>query len=157
MPPAVTRRTTTMTTRVVTIWCSRCAIRVHHAPDTGGVTGVSGTRGKVVFARCYSEIVGYAGSRQLEPAQRFEVVSHAGGCIAGRLSAVRGETLRLGEVLLEQRLVRADLVVWIAHLSSRVVVVHVGEAKRRLDRTGAVVPQAGDGVEPVVGEEARAG
>src|SRR4051812_10940004 len=120
------------------------------------VTGTSGSHRKIVSARYCSEISGYATRWQLEPAQRLEVPAHPGRRLARRLIAVRGEALCLREVLLEQRLFGVHVVVRVAHLPGLVVVVHVGKPKRRLDRAGTVVPQAGDGVESVVGQEAPA-
>src|SRR3954447_3105214 len=59
-------------------------------------------------------------------------------------------------MLIEHRLVGADVVAGIAHLARRRVVADVTQSQRWLHRPRAVMPQPGDYVEAVVRQELRA-
>src|SRR3954454_5715299 len=59
-------------------------------------------------------------------------------------------------MLVEHRLVGADVVAGIAHLARRRVVADVTQSQRWLHRPRAVMPQPGDHVEAVVRQELRA-
>src|SRR3954451_628234 len=131
-----------------------CAWRAH-APVTAVVTSVSGSRVKVRYDRCCSDFSGNAHLRQVEPAQCFEVVSHPRRNVTGRLGTLTGKPVRICEVLFEHRLLRAHLVLRIAHVAGAGVVADVGKAKWWFDRPGAVMPQSRHRVEPVVRQETR--